>query len=250
MDMIQELSKPLTIDQVSFRVQSISAKGWAKILVYKDARTDMQRLDDVCGMLWQRDHRIIDGNLYCGIGIKVGEEWVWRWDIGTESSAEKEKGESSDAFKRAGFNWGIGRELYAWPKILLQLGPDEFATYEAVINGKKTKKGKQTFKLKLEKWRWSFADESNTRLIGRDETGLSRFDSAQDFNGYNASQPRQQIRAQGSINKGNDSNKASLERCATSAQLKGAWENLPDEEKTRLAAVKDTMKAKLTEPQQ
>ena len=238
MEIIKQLSKPLTIDQVSFRVQSISAKGWAKVLPYKSARTDMQRLDDVCGMLWQRDHRIIDGNLYCGIGIKVGDEWVWRWDVGTESSAEKEKGEASDSFKRSGSNWGIGRELYAWPKIFLQLSPDEFTA-----NGNK---GKQTFKLDLDKWRWSFTDESNTRLIGHDQSGLPRFDSSKDFNSYNAAQPRQQQRQP----QGKDNNKASLEICATISQLTGAWSRLPSEEKTRLAAVKNTMKAKLTEPQQ
>ena len=67
---------------------------------------------------WQRQHHVINDNLYCGIGIwnKDIGQWVWKWDCGVESRADgdgnEKKGEASDAFKRAGFNIGIGRELY------------------------------------------------------------------------------------------------------------------------------------------
>ena len=77
-------------------------------------------LDETGGaMSWQRDHREEKGNLFCGIGIYDEElgQWVWKWDCGSESFTEKEKGEASDSFKRAGFNWGIGRELYTCPFI-------------------------------------------------------------------------------------------------------------------------------------
>ena len=60
---------------------------------------------------------MIDGKMYGGIGIKFNSEWLWRWDCGTESNMEAEKGEASDAFKRAGFKWGIGAELYTSPFI-------------------------------------------------------------------------------------------------------------------------------------
>jgi hypothetical protein len=101
-------------DEIDVRVGSISAKG-ASLLLYKDARCDMNILDETYGVTgWQRKHEVINGNLYCGIGIwndKINE-WVWKWDCGTESYTEKEKGEASDSFKRAAFNIGIGRELY------------------------------------------------------------------------------------------------------------------------------------------
>ena len=67
---------------------------------------------------WQCDYRSIDGKLFCGVGMrfKYGE-WVWKWDTGTPSNMEAQKGEASDAFKRACFKWGLGRELYTAPEI-------------------------------------------------------------------------------------------------------------------------------------
>lgn len=104
----------LRADEIDVRVGTVTAKG-VSLLLYKDARCDMNILDEVFTPLgWARDHRVINDNLYCGIGIynKDINQWVWKWDCGTESYTEKEKGEASDSFKRAGFNWGIGRELY------------------------------------------------------------------------------------------------------------------------------------------
>lgn len=108
----------LRADEIDVRVGSITVKG-ASLLLYKDARCDMNILDEVFGVMgWQREHRVINDNLYCGIGIynKDIGQWVWKWDCGIESRADgdgnEKKGEASDAFKRAGFNIGIGRELY------------------------------------------------------------------------------------------------------------------------------------------
>lgn len=104
----------LRADEIDVRVGTVTQKG-VSLLLYKDARCDMNILDEAFGPLgWARDHRVINENLYCGIGVwnKDNGHWVWKWDVGTESFTEKEKGESSDSFKRAGFNWGIGRELY------------------------------------------------------------------------------------------------------------------------------------------
>lgn len=113
--------RALKADEIDVRVGTVSAKG-ASLLLYKDARVDMTILDETVGeMNWQRDHKEVKGNLYCGIGIycKPLDEWVWKWDCGVESNTEKEKGEASDSFKRAGFNWGIGRELYTSPFIFI-----------------------------------------------------------------------------------------------------------------------------------
>lgn len=113
--------RPLTADEVEVRVGTVGEKG-VTMLLYKNARTDMQILDEVYGAEnWQRDHKEVKGNLYCGIGVwdDTKECWVWKWDCGTESNTEKEKGEASDSFKRAGTNWGIGRELYNSPLIWL-----------------------------------------------------------------------------------------------------------------------------------
>ena len=116
-DVLKELSQPLKIEDVEFRIQSISEKGYATILAYKDARVDMNRLDEVCGLDWKNKYELIDGQLFCSIGVKAESEWIWRTDVGTESQAEKTKGRASDSFKRAGFRFGIGRELYDYPRI-------------------------------------------------------------------------------------------------------------------------------------
>ena len=100
-----------------WRVQSQNDRG-ATCVAYVDSRLVQDRLDEVCGEInWQSDYKVINGNLYAGVAIKDSEtkEWVWKWDCGTESNTEKEKGEASDAFKRAAVKWGVGRFLYAMP---------------------------------------------------------------------------------------------------------------------------------------
>lgn len=115
--------RPLQADEIEVRVGGVYKSG-ITFLLYKNARVDMAILDETVGEFnWQRDHKEVKGNLYCGIGIRDTVDghydWVWKWDCGTESYTEKEKGEASDSFKRAGFNWGIGRELYTAPFIYL-----------------------------------------------------------------------------------------------------------------------------------
>ena len=109
----------LNADEIECRVGTINSKG-CSLLLYKDARVDMKILDETYGVgNWQRTHEVINGNLFCTIEIwndKINQ-WVKKQDVGTESYTEKEKGQASDSFKRAGFNVGIGRELYTSPFI-------------------------------------------------------------------------------------------------------------------------------------
>lgn len=110
--------RELRADEIEVRIGSVAKNGSGiSLLLYKDARCDMNLLDETVGAeRWQRKHEVIDGILYCSVGIKF-DEWVWKQDCGTESFTEKEKGKASDSFKRACFNWGIGRELYTPPFI-------------------------------------------------------------------------------------------------------------------------------------
>jgi hypothetical protein len=192
-EIIKDLSLPLTISQIEFRIQSISEKGYATILAYKDARTDMNRLDEVLGAYWQDKYEIIDGQLFCSIGIKIKDEWIWRQDVGTESLTEKTKGRASDSFKRAGFRFGIGRELYDYPRIFLQLKGSKDLSHEKekpefttkTTAGNKTI-GTSGYGLRLDKWTWNveFTDGNKVkRLVGTDQNGLVRYDSDKDFNG-------------------------------------------------------------------
>lgn len=112
--------RDLRADEIECRVAMVKKNG-ISLLLYKNARCDMNILDETVGAArWQRRHYECKGNLFCEIGIKCGDEWIWKSDCGAESNTEKEKGEASDSFKRAGFNWGIGRELYTAPFIWVQ----------------------------------------------------------------------------------------------------------------------------------
>lgn len=121
--------RTLLASEIECRVGMIKPDGsGCSLLLYKDARVDMRLLDEVYGpMNWKRDHELINGNLFCTLYIwdEGKKEWVSKQDVGTESYTEKEKGQASDAFKRAGFNWGIGRELYTSPFIWINLADDE-----------------------------------------------------------------------------------------------------------------------------
>ena len=111
--------RKLNANEIDARVSTISEKG-CSLLLYKDARVDQNILDETVGPeYWQREHQLIGTNLYCTVSIfnKELDMWVSKQDVGTESYTEKEKGQASDSFKRACFNWGIGRELYTAPFI-------------------------------------------------------------------------------------------------------------------------------------
>ena len=114
---IEDLYKELSY---KWRVQSIQ-NGKANCVAYIDARDCMDILDEVVGVEnWQDKYYEADGKLFCAVGIFAGECWVWKADTGTESNVEKEKGKSSDAFKRACVKHGIGRFLYRLPMQILQ----------------------------------------------------------------------------------------------------------------------------------
>lgn len=109
--------RTLRADEIECRVQSVREKGLS-LLLYKTARTDADLLDETVGPdKWENDFKLVDGVLYGGIGVDYGAGMKWKWDAGTESNTEAEKGRASDAFKRAGFKHGIGRELYTAPFI-------------------------------------------------------------------------------------------------------------------------------------
>lgn len=111
--------RTLKANEIDVRVAQINKNG-ASLLLYKDARVDMNILDEVYGAdCWQREHQLIGDRLYCTIKVWNRElkQWISKQDVGVESYTEKEKGQASDSFKRAGFNVGIGRELYTAPRI-------------------------------------------------------------------------------------------------------------------------------------
>ncbi len=177
--------RTLRADEIECRVGTVTDKG-VSLLVYKDARVDMRLLDEMVGAdNWQRKHELIDGQLFCTVSIRNGNgEWVGKQDVGTESNTEKEKGRASDAFKRACFNWGIGRELYSCPFVWVNLAQNEW---------KANAYGKSQPRVKFHVSEIAYDDNRNvSRLVIKDDKGSVRFT----FGAAQQPQPQQQAAQQ------------------------------------------------------
>ena len=130
----KNLFRYLTADEIECRVGTVSEKG-CSLLLYKDARCDMNILDETFGpMNWKRNHTRDNANCIVSIWDDEKQQWIDKEDTGKESFTEKEKGLASDSFKRACTNWGIGRELYTAPFIWI---PAKYANVQEK-NGKWT----------------------------------------------------------------------------------------------------------------
>ena len=160
--------RKLRADEIECRIAQVSAKG-CSLLLYKTARVDRAILDEEYGQMnWQNDFKVIDGKMYGYISVydKDKKEWITKSDCGVESNTEAEKGQASDAFKRAGFKWGIGVELYTAPFIFVSLP----TTYE---NGKYRLENKY---IKFEVKEIGYADNGDiNKLIITDDKGNSVF---------------------------------------------------------------------------
>lgn len=119
--------RDLRADEIEVRVSRVVNAG-VELLLYKDSRCDMRILDETVGNEnWECEFYECKGTLFCKVGIRCkdvdgGEEFVkmvWKSNAGAPSNMEAQKGEASDALKRAAFTWGIGRELYTAPRIFV-----------------------------------------------------------------------------------------------------------------------------------
>lgn len=149
-----KLQAPLGISDIDWRVGMIKQTGTSygcSLLAYKDSRVDQKRLDDVFGIFgwsvtYQRDTK---GILQATVSVydEARDLWVSKTSNGTESFAESEKGEYSDAFKRACFLWGIGRELYDMPFIWINLADREAYSSQG--------KARTTGQFRPNEWLWT-----------------------------------------------------------------------------------------------
>lgn len=179
----------LKADEIECRIAQVKPQGLS-LLLYKTARTDANLLDETVGEeMWENDFKIVDGVLYGGIGIhrlvsdidgKVTDKVIWKWDAGTESYTEAEKGRASDAFKRAGFKWGIGRELYTAPfiwigsdKAKIENGKcsEKFEVAEIGYNGKEEISRLKIInsKTRVVVFNWGSADKPTETFSGEDK---------------------------------------------------------------------------------
>ncbi len=199
---IKLLTRELKVSEVSFLpkgtylIKGDEDQAICQLVPYKTARVDMDVLDDACGVNWQNEYKRDSGGvLQCGIGIynKELSEWVWRWSNGVPSKFDKDKGEYSDAFKRAGYMWGIGRELYSYPRLSVTLNIKEY-----VIGGEKESPKpvlKNSFRPNTWKWEIKKTEGGGIWVIGRQETwvkGKKVINVRCDSNPYGSKNPKNQ----------------------------------------------------------
>ena len=156
--------------EIQVMVKTVTQYGKALCLLYKDARYDMAALDEMFGPTnWQKTYRAIGDSLFCTVSVWNGTQWISKEDVGTESQVDREKGQASDAFKRACYNWGIGRELYTAPDIWIPLDKNEVGSYEA--------KGKQVYTCKQSFYVMTSAKPIAVinKLVINDASGRKRF---------------------------------------------------------------------------
>lgn len=180
--------RALRADEVEVRAAQVSAKG-ASFLLYKDARVDQIILDETVGPLnWQRTHSRDNANCTVSIWDYGKNQWISKEDTGTESNTEKEKGLASDSFKRACFNWGIGRELYTAPRIWIsqkdisikENGRGGYVTYDRLKVDEMTVSGGRITKLSLVNtttgnlvYRWQMADTGENSRHPKKDTSTA-----------------------------------------------------------------------------
>ena len=161
--------RTLKANEIDCRINTINAKGLT-LLLYKDARVDQNILDETVGsMNWQRKHTRDNANCIVSIWDNEKQQWVEKEDTGTESFSEAEKGLASDSFKRACFNWGIGRELYTSP--FIWISKDNANIYK----NEKTEKYTCYDKFRVEKIEYDDNREIKTLLILNETTGVLVF---------------------------------------------------------------------------
>ena len=151
----------LRADEIECRIATINEKGLS-LLLFKDARVDQKILDETFTPFgWKRSHQMIDGNLYCTVEVwdEGKGQWIGKQDVGTESYTEKEKGRASDSFKRACFNWGLGRELYTAPFIWIPAGT--VGIQERVKDGKRQYHTQDRFRV----WAIAYDGERSIKAI-------------------------------------------------------------------------------------
>ena len=174
--------RTLKAEEIDCRISQI-ASNYCTLLLYKDARCDMNLLDETVGcMNWKKSYLRDNANCVVSIYDDDKKEWVSKEDTGTESFSEAEKGLASDSFKRACFNWGIGRELYTAPSIFIT--PRKDIKYRIVIDGKQQevdefyKNNKDKYETKTRFWveYIDYDEDRNIKdLIIRDNKNNIRF---------------------------------------------------------------------------
>ena len=214
----------LRADEIGCRPQTVKAGG-CSLLLWKDARCDMNILDETYGSLnWKREHTRDNHNCIVSVWNSDIQQWISKEDTGIESNSEAAKGLASDSFKRACVNFGIGRELYTAPFIWIKLSPGE--TYTDSKGRTQLAVGLKFFVEKI---------EYKDRVI----TGLTISDGKTDrFSMHDTDYTQQKPTDFSAAEK-------KLAEAKTQDELVAAWTSLSGAEKIHCETLKDLRKGEL-----
>ena len=122
----EQLSAPFYPNEIEWRIGATNkdkTKGIA--LPYITNRAIMNRLDDIFGIDgWKNEFIIQDKSKICGLSLRIGDEWITKYDGADDTNIEATKGGISNAMKRAAVQWGIGRYLYKLPTMWVAIEPN------------------------------------------------------------------------------------------------------------------------------
>jgi len=115
------LTAPIQSNEIEWRVQQQTSTGKLIIVPYINNRCVMQRFDAAFGPTnWTSEFREIGNGFICRLTVTIDKKTVYREDGASKTNIEPEKGGISDAMKRAAVQFGLGRCLYDYPKVMIE----------------------------------------------------------------------------------------------------------------------------------
>lgn len=137
----EELQRPFPPEDIEWRVQQSgydkNGKAWALIMPYVTNRAIQDRLDNVFGVMgWSNELRTVNDSFLCGITVSQEGKTVTKWDGADQTDVESFKGGISNAMKRAGVQFGIGRYLYKLDTCFADLMENKSGTFKVKITSK------------------------------------------------------------------------------------------------------------------
>jgi hypothetical protein len=118
----KQFTSPLKSSEIEWKIQSFTKGATVRTIVvpYIDNRAVMNRLDSVFGNeSWSSEFQEFGDGVLCKLSIKCGDVWVTKCDGADKTDIEATKGGISDSMKRASTQWGLGRELYDYPRVMV-----------------------------------------------------------------------------------------------------------------------------------
>ncbi|CCH01283.1 hypothetical protein FAES_3274 [Fibrella aestuarina BUZ 2] len=126
------LTQPIQPEEIEWRVQMQTKTGKIIVVPYITNRCVMERFDRQFGWAnWQNEITEIQGGFLCKVIVTIPAtdttpaQTLFKMDGASRTDIEPVKGGISDAMKRCAVQFGLGRSLYNYPRVMIDT-PDKF----------------------------------------------------------------------------------------------------------------------------